>query len=166
MIKTRVTRKYRRNLSMMLALLLLASSAPVKGGTSLAAPTSVRSAAAAGGGFVYVTSSFISFGDSNPEDVIPFTLPEGLTGRGHVMVQARGVSTGCNIFEINGDQVNVLINRRDSDEVHTEYNDISSDTLRSGANTLRIRARTGNCTLTGDLDDFSLTNIVVFYQTQ
>jgi hypothetical protein len=164
-VRTIATRKYRRSLAMTLALLMLASFVPVKGGTSLATPTSMTSAAAAGSDFVYVLSSFVTFNDDNPERTFHFTLPSNVTGRGHIMVQAKGVDFSCNRFEINGTQVNVLVDRDGSGEVDAEYNDISSGVLHGGDNTLFIQTRNESCGLGGNLDDFSITNIVIFYKT-
>jgi hypothetical protein len=166
MLKTNATRKYRKSFSIMLATLLLASSFPVNGGTALATSVPATPAAAAGSDFVYVTSSFVSFSDSSPERTFHFTLPNNVTGRGHIMVQAKGVDFDCNRFEINGSQVNVLVDRDGSNELHTEYNDISSGVLHGGDNTLFIQARNESCGLGGNLDNFAITNIVIFYRTQ
>jgi hypothetical protein len=164
-VRTIATRKYRKGLTMTLALLLLASSAPVKGGTSLATSPSLTSAAPAGSDFVYVTTAFVSFSDQNPERTFTFTLPDNLTGRGHIMVQAKGVDVSCNRFEINGSQVNVLVNRNGSTELHTDYQDILSGVLRGGTNTLFIQSRNESCGLGGNLDDFDIANIAIFYRT-
>jgi hypothetical protein len=126
----------------------------------------MTSAAAAGSDFVYVTSSFATFNESTPERTFNFTLPNNVTGRGHIMVQAKRVDFGCHRFEINGTQVNVLVDRDGSGDLHTEYNDISSGVLRPGNNTLFIQTRNESCGLGGNLDDFSITNVVIFYRTQ
>ncbi len=166
-VRTIATRKYRKGLTMTLALLLLASSAPVKGGTSLATSSSLTSAAPAGSDFVYVTTlNIVSFSDQNPERTFTFTLPANLTtGLGHIMVQARGVDHSCNRFEINGNQVNVLVNRSGNNERHTDHQDILSGVLRPGTNTLFIQSRNESCGLGGNLDDFDIGNIVIFYKT-
>lgn len=157
MLRANATRKYRKSFSLMLATLLLASSFPVKGGAA--------SAAAAGSDFVYVSSSFTTFSDSTPEKTFTFTLPSNVTGRGHIMVQAKGVDFGCHRFEVNGAQVNVLRDRDGSADLHAEYEDISSGVLRAGSNTLFIQTRNETCGLGGNLDNFSITNIVIFYRT-
>lgn len=81
------------------------------------------------------------------------------------MVQAKGVDFGCHRFEINGTQVNVLVDRDGSNVLQAEYNDISSGVLRGGSNTLFIQTRNESCGLGGNLDNFSITNIVIFYRT-
>jgi hypothetical protein len=122
-------------------------------------------AAAAASDFVYVTSSFTSFNDDNPERTFPaFTLPTTyVSRRAHIMVQAKGVDFTCNRFEINGKQVNVLVDRDNSNVLYTEYNDIASGTLRAGSNTLFVQTRNESCGLGGNLDDFAITNVVIFY---
>lgn len=177
MVKANATRKYRKSLSIMLASLLLASSFPVKGGTSLATSPSMTSATAAGTGlyFVYAVSSLNSIGDEDteggvfrgPEWTIPFDIPENitLTGRAHIMIQARGVDVSCNRVELNGTQINVLVNRNGSSELHADYNDVPSGTLKAGRNFLRFASRSEACNTVGNLDDFAITNVVIFYQT-
>jgi hypothetical protein len=175
-IRTLAMRKYHRCLSVMLAFLLLASSFPVKGGTSLATPDSMTQGPVKvkGSDFVYVFSSINSFGlvDSGgefrgPEFTFNFPLPNTVKGKGHVMLQAKGVNTtNCNRFEINGTQIGVLIGRNSSEFV-IEMNDISAGVLKPGNNTLRIASRNLNdCSPGGSLDSFAITNVVIFYQTE
>lgn len=158
-------RKYRKSLSITLASLLLASSFPINGGTALAA--------AQGSNFVYVISSLNSFGDVSSGGIFrgeqftfEFTLPSNVSGRGHVQLQVRGLNTNCNRFEINGTQVNVLIDQSNRGGLEVQMNDTGPGVLKPGLNRLLIRSLNSGCTVGGDLDEFILTNIVVFYQTQ
>jgi hypothetical protein len=177
MVLTNAMRKYRKNLSMTLTLLLLASSIPAKGGTSLATSPSMTSAAE-GKSFVYVVSGVNSFGNKSSggdfwgqSHIFNFKIPDGVDvgGKAHIMVQAKGVGTGCNGFLINDKQNNVLLNRFNSDEWHTEYNDIAPGGLHNGNNTLQVVSRNKDCGVDGlgdALDDFAITNVVIFFQAE
>jgi hypothetical protein len=204
MIKTNAMRKYRKVLSITLASLLLATSFPVNGGTSSAksAPETLaaaaqfdfgsslpfpfngalpasaaivgKAAAAQGSNFVYVISSFQSFGNEclpgvckGPFAEYTFTLPNNATtGSGHIMLQASHVDVDCNTFTINGRQISVLNDRNGSTSAQVEMNDIPSGVLKPGVNKLFIQARSQSCTVTGQIDDFRVSNVVVFYRTQ
>jgi hypothetical protein len=82
------------------------------------------------------------------------------------MLQASHVDVSCNTFTINGRQISVLNDRNGSTSAQVEMNDIPSGVLRPGANTLIIQARDVNCNVTGQIDDFRVSNVVIFYRTQ
>jgi hypothetical protein len=147
---------------------------PFNGALSSSASAFPTMAAAQGSNFIYVISSLQSLGNvclpggvcKGPFAEYKFNLPSNTVGRGQVMLQASHVNVGCNTFTINGTQINVLINRNGSGELHVEMNDIPSGVLKPGENTLFIQSRSSSCTVTGDIDDFRITNVAVTYQIQ
>jgi hypothetical protein len=155
----------------------IGSSLPFPFNGALPAPASAfpTMAAAQGSNFVYVISSFHAFGNecipsstcNGPFREYTFNLPpNATTGSGHIMLQASHVDVDCNTFTINGRQISVLNDRNGSTSAQVEMNDIPSGVLRPGANRLFIQARDVNCSVNGQLDDFRVSNVVIFYRTQ
>jgi hypothetical protein len=170
MIKTNTMRKYRKSLSIALATLLLAASFPVNGGTALAAQDITAKLA-------LTITSVQHFGD-NPEELggtfvgddlelRDLNLPGLISGgRSHLlMLQTYGVNVSCHVFEINGVQIaGALRDRNNVNEWVTEIAQIPANVLKASGNTLRIVARNNACGAGGDLDDFAIDNVVIFYR--
>jgi hypothetical protein len=126
--------------------------------------------AAAGSDFVYVFVGAQTFGDVSiggtfrgEDELYTFTIPSIAPGQAHIMLESQQVGRSCNTFQINGTQVGLLSSRGDSNVVYTEMGTIPSGVLRAGANTLYIRSLNTNCTSGGDLDEFAVSNAVIFY---
>jgi hypothetical protein len=170
MIKTNAMRKYRKSLAVMLASLLVASSLPVSGGMTLAAQDVTAKLA------LTITSTQ-HFGD-NPEELGGTFVGDDLELRGlnfpglinasssHLlMLQTFGVNVSCHVFEINGVQIpGALRDRNNVNEWVTEIAQIPANVLKASGNTLRIVARNNACGAGGDLDDFAIDNVVIFYR--
>jgi hypothetical protein len=84
-----------------------------------------------------------------------------------LMFQSLHVSHTSNVFEINGETVSGALptNSDDRDAWAGQVLLVRSNVLRTAGNVLHVESRTDSGGTSGDIDDFVIDNVVVFYKT-
>jgi hypothetical protein len=147
---------------------------PFNGALLASASAFPAMAAANGSDFSYLIRTCQTFGSVDPggscafrgrELFLNFTLPTNLNpGTAHLMLNASGIGSNCNRFEINGTQIGILLDRNNLAQQVTEISDVPAGVLRVGNNTLRITSlNETNCTDTPTRDAFLINHVVLFW---